>query len=446
MGCPRSRPEHDNVLVGRPGFAATEARSAERVRSCEAAVSRLASPASGSGPWTFDPARETSRPLDTAPTRVPLVNRPVSRGARAARARGRFEARRRLLPRRAVPGRPASRRPSRRPDPVARRLTDRVRQEDEPDGSVAASEVATRLVVGLDPPEPEPIPGGRRTPIQVEKPETEPPALERDARELRVELAPAQERRLGAPPRFVEAEERPEVVGESRRVIAQAEREAVVAGEPPLPPADLLAEVRTPSGQVGLPAVERQRRAGFPADDVPAELGAPRIPAGQKLCEEQVEPRPRHDLCDRAGCGGAVACRADGPQLIGRAVPQEAGDAYGSLQRQVEREDRRQPASRVATGVEEERPFVPALPPPGRGPLPAREDVPARLGEAGPLVPKRVERRDRLDVQRLGARRLRACAHRRSMAATRDASGTRRASRRPWVATTQDAVPAGDGA
>src|SRR5829696_385436 len=322
------------------------------------------------------------------------------------------------------------------PHAVAGRLADRVRQQDEADGRVAVREVATRLVVRLDASEAEPVPGRRGTPA----------ALERDARELDMELAPAQERRPVAPPGRVEGEEEREVVVEPRRVVRQPERQGMSARESPLPSANLLAEVGAASGEVRLPTVERERRARLPADYLAAELGAPGMPSGQQLREQRLDPRPDGGLGEGACGGAAVGGRADGSELVGRPVPEEARDAHGSRRRQVEREDRHEPASRVAAYVQDERPVVPVQPPPGRGPLPRREDVPGRLGQGGPLVAKRVERGGRFDEHRLGARRVSAGAHRRSAAATRDASGTRRASRRPCIATAHAAAPAGDGA
>src|SRR5829696_2047219 len=158
------------------------------------------------------------------------------------------------------------------PHAVAGRLADRVREQDEPDGRVAVREVATRLVVRLDASEAEPVPGRRGTPVELEEPETEPATLERDVRELDMELAPAEERRVSAPPGCVKPEEEREVVVEPRRVIRQPERDRMSARESPLPSSDLLAEVGAPSGEVRLPAVERDGRARLPADDLPVEL------------------------------------------------------------------------------------------------------------------------------------------------------------------------------
>src|SRR5262249_53440895 len=128
--------------------------------------------------------------------------------------------------------------------PVAERLPERVREDDQTDGRPLPFRIAAALVVRLDPGEAEAVPSGRRALVDLEEPEPQPTALERPMCERTVELAvPCRERGAG-PPRRVQGEERLEIGIEPRAVACKPVRDPVLAGELALVVTDLVSQAR----------------------------------------------------------------------------------------------------------------------------------------------------------------------------------------------------------
>src|SRR5919198_1363611 len=187
-----------------------------------------------------------------------------------------------------------------------------------------------RLVIRLDAGEAEAVPDRRGLSVELQEPESEPAAIERAFRELAVErLGPAGEARaLVAPSRSVEAEEDVQVGGELVAIVREAKAQLMLARELPLAPPNLRAEVCASLGQHLVPgrAIHAQDRTGTPPKRPSSDQAAPgRVPREQ-LAEKNVPALPAERLSQRTRGRGAVRRRADRPQLVGRAVADEADD------------------------------------------------------------------------------------------------------------------------
>ena len=124
------------------------------------------------------------------------------------------------------------------------------------------------------------------------------------------------------------------------------------------------------------------------------------------------------DLAQRRGRGGPIGRVADGSELVGGAVTDEAQDAERTEPGLVERPDRDEVAVAVTAGEQHEGPVAAEVPPPRRRPLPGAEHVVTAGGQRPPLGLERREGLDHLDVQAPGGGSNRATgvvpAHRRA--------------------------------
>ena len=302
-------------------------------------------------------------------------------------------------------------------------------EKDKADAEPVPGGVAARLVVPLDPAEAEPVPRRHGCVADFEEPEPQPTALEGGRGEVAVERREPDERRLAPRPAFaVQVEEDVEVAPEIGATLAEPVAETTL-GEGTLAPAQLLPEVAAPGGEKLLPGVPLDSDDRVRVDTVSScsEQASPAVVPAQLLPDEDI----RTSVVEHPQqCGGGcrpILGRAERPELVGRAVADEADHPQARLRPDVEGEQRERAAAPRSARRHERTPSASQVPPPGRRPLPRPEDVVAALGQTAPVVAHGVEGRRLLDDKAgilLGHPRLRARVARRS-------SGERRTNRRP---------------
>jgi hypothetical protein len=97
--------------------------------------------------------------------------------------------------------------------PILGSLADGVCEQHEAHRFIASRGIATRLVIRLDSREPEAVPGGDRSIVELEEPEAKPALLKSDRGEVPMEPFPAKEGRARlAPPCDMKRKQDAEVV------------------------------------------------------------------------------------------------------------------------------------------------------------------------------------------------------------------------------------------
>ena len=118
-----------------------------------------------------------------------------------------------------------------------------------------------------------------------------------------------------------------------------------------------------------------------------------RSPFGSRSASSRSQLRPSSaEGLPQGGRGqGLVLARADRSEDVAGAVTDEAEHPQPPALGQVQRKDRGDRAVRASARGDQERAVLPEVVPPGAGPLPGRERVPAALRQGGPVLPERIE-------------------------------------------------------
>ena len=208
----------------------------------------------------------------------------------------------------------------------------------------------------------------------------------------------------------MEAEQRLHVGIHPPRVVGEAVGQVALALELALLATHLGAKVGAPRGQVSVPVEPRDVhvRAGVALQLGPAQDCGPGMAAGQPLRQQHVPAfRPAQASLREGRPGrGQVLGRADRPELVSGAMPDESRNAHRALAVDHERQDGRHAAVGRTAGQWDLALAGAVVPPPDIGPLPGGKQVARAIRQSGPLVPERGDVALLLDRQRRACPRL----------------------------------------